>query len=471
MLYNVTLIKSESSGKQSWKLLGPDGEPVEAFSTFADSLLRKHPLNTRRTYCRHLAEFLDYIIEAAAALRAGRRAEPLTRDVLEEVVESYHDYLVYGDKSGNRIAELVHRARPSPRLSAASSALKHAPVRKFLKLSEVIRRQTHELTTAGLKKVNVDPQALFSDADRKLISPQQRRAMLGTSMIAGVVRGGPKLMNSVVLPAPESEAIYDYGRAFPFDKISDFIAQLPTARDRALYALLAASGCRTHEALQLLFDDIDIEKGEVVLRDPKSRANHPSYLALSPMEREVLAWKGRSIESTVLIEPFTSMFFEAMQRYLEDEYVPHGRHQFIFQYMTGEELGDPYFLSASTSRREIFHRAVSAVDIDLRVSGPHSLRHAYGTYLLNYFPRLNGDYGLPPAVVQQLMGHKTLKATMKYARYDEDLIRAELRHANAMIFSGGKSKSLLQLKLEALTAQVRKVESEMRTVAMRARHA
>jgi integrase len=213
--------------------------------------------------------------------------------------------------------------------------------------------------------------------------------------------------------------------------------------------------------LQLLFDDVDVNDATIALRNPRLRAGHPSYLALSPSEREKLAWKGRTTERTLLIEPFASLFFANLELYLRHEYIPHGLHRFIFQYSTQRLSGTPYLLSAPSSRLEIFRRAVDAARIAAHVSGPHALRHAYGTYLLNYFPRLNGDYGLPVFLVQQLMGHANVKSTLRYAKYDQDLIKLELQHANAMVFNGAVAKSISQLKLEALNAQVRRLQIEL----------
>ncbi len=61
MLKNVTLVKATKDGKATWLLLGPNGLPLESFTAFADSLLRKHGFNTRNSYCRHLAIFYDYL--------------------------------------------------------------------------------------------------------------------------------------------------------------------------------------------------------------------------------------------------------------------------------------------------------------------------------------------------------------------------------------------------------------------------
>ena len=462
MYKNVTLLKSHKDGQITWRLLGPNGLNVESFEVFANSLLRKSSYNTQVAYCRHIAEFMDFIYEATFVITSTGYEETITSIVLEEIIESYNEYLVYGGNSGSRVAMLVNASRPSPRNSYGTSAVKHAAVRKFLTQSEQIRRQTLELVKAGLKRDSVDPQPLISGIGERVgISSKQSNEMKANSMIAGVVAGGPKLQNSVVLPTVSSQTKYNHSRAFPYDHIARFIEVLPTFRDKSIYSLLAASGCRSHEGLQILIDDIDVSAGTIKLISPKSRPNHNSYLYLSTTERQRLAWKGRTTEMTFLIEPFASIFFDSFAKYLQDEYIPHGLHQFAFQYIHYRQKGQPFFLSHASSRLETFKRAVLAAGIEDVLSGPHTLRHGYGTYLVNYIPRLDGGYGLPLVVVQQLFGHVSIKQTMKYAKFDEELIQLELRHANAMVFNGADPKSIMQLKLEALHAQLRKVESEI----------
>ena len=462
MLKNVTLLPGTKNGKRTWKLLGPTGEVNEPFSIFAKLVSGKNSKNTLENYCRHLAQFFDYLYEASTALHLIRDDALLTFGALLDIVEAYDEYLVYGQESGNEVAQIVARTLPSPRNTRQTSALKHAPVRRFLKLSDQIHRQTLELVNAGLLQRQESPTPLLDTANLKHPpSAPQRQALLGNSMLAGVIAGGSKLVPSTILPIVTPQAAFDNARAFPFDRIQEFIEALPKHRDKAFHSLLAASGCRTHEGLQLLFDDIDVDRREVFLVEPATRPNCSSYLYLTPDERYSLSWKGRTTSITFLIEPFASMFFTEFASYLREEYVPHGLHKFVFQYRFRELQGRPFYLSDSDTRSELFHKAANACGIKLNVHGPHSLRHAYGMYLLNYLPRIDGGHGLNIDVVQQVLGHTDLRSTQKYARHDHDLIEAELRFANAMVFGRGTTKSLAQMKLEALNSQVLKLKAEL----------
>lgn len=459
MFKNVSLIASHRDGKQTWRLLGPDGQPVAAFDTFASTLIRKHSVNTRKSYCRHLAEFFDFLFEAANVL--VDRGAALDTDTLIQVIEAYDEYLVFGLNSGNPIAAKVAATMPTTPISKQSSAIKHAPVRKFLKLSERVRQQMIELTAAGLDDRIAAPTALFpGTGERVVMGYVQIAAMRGNALLASVISRGPKLIEEGILPTSAPDLTYSHDRAFPFDRVPVMLEKLATYRDKALYAFCAASGCRISEALQILWDDIDTKTQTVRLVDPKSRPHIASYQTLTPEQRDRLVWKGRMTTSTLLIEPFASQFFEALTQYLRHEYIPHGRHHFVFQYDVDGRRGEPYFLAAASSRNGVLSRAINLAGIP-GVEGPHSLRHMYGTYLLNYFPRPNGDYGLPIGVVQKLMGHATQRATEKYARQDMDLIAAELGYANQMVFGSGEVKSLDQLKREALLARLAVVEKDL----------
>lgn len=459
MFKNVSLIASQKDGKQTWRLLGPTGHPIAAFDIFATTLVRKHSVNTRKSYCRHLAEFFDFLFEASAVLAS--QCATLDTDTLIRTIEAYDEYLVFGANSGNPIAAQVAASMPTTPISKQSSAIKHAPVRKFLKLSERVRQQMVELTAAGLDDRISAPAPLVPDIGARVaIGPAQLSSMRGNSLLASVISRGPKLIEEGVLPTSTPDISYFHERAFPFDKVSSMLKKLTTHRDRALYAFCTASGCRISEALQLLWEDIDTKAQAVRLVDPKSRPHCASYQALSPEQRDKLVWKGRTTATTLLIEPFAGQFFEALALYLRHEYIPHGRHQFVFQYDVDGQYGEPYFQAAASSRNGVLNRAIKLAGV-AGVEGPHSLRHLYGTYLLNYFPRPNGDYGLPIGMVQKLMGHTTQRATEKYARHSMDLIAAELGYANQMVFGCGEVKTLQQLKREALLSRLAVVEKDL----------
>lgn len=457
MFRNVTLLETELNGKQSYRLLDPDGRSIPAFDVFAKTLERR-PINTRKNYLRWLAEFFDYMFEAAAWSAEG---EAISQDALISIIEAYDDYLVLGADSGNLIAQRISQTMPSPCISKMASGTKHAAIRRFLKLSERIRLQMLELTNAGFPAREMSKQKLIGGlGERREPASYERQSMIRNSMLSGCIAGGPRLIEEGILPTSTPDLTYEHERAFPFDRVGDALNKMTTYRDKALYALCGASGCRVSEALQLLWDDVNTAAQTVRLIDPKSRPHSPSYLALRTGERDRLVWKGRATPLTLLIEPFATAFFEALALYLRHEYVPHGRHKFVFQYEHEGEAGRPYFLAAASSRNGVLKRAITLAGVP-GVEGPHSFRHMYGTYLLNYFPRPDGTYGLPLGIVQKLMGHKQAKDTAKYARYDRDLLEAELQYANMMLYGNGEVKSLHELKRNALLERLRQVEDQL----------
>lgn len=459
MFKHVSLRSREANGNLSWLLLGPDGNPIAAFAAF-DASLRNSPFNTRKSYCRHLAKFFDYLIEAAWLMGQGR---PLTKLELTDALEAYGDYLLLGIDAGPAIAKAVAASLPPGKNGSSSIGPQKAALRRFLKLSEVVRQEMVELGRLyGAQQMIPDTALLPELGHKRPLNPAEVKAMQANSMLAGVLAGGPMEVESVALGDEIPPTNYNHKRAFPFDKVMDFIDAMPTYRDKAFYSLLAASGCRTHEGLQILLSDIDVDERTIRLVDPRSRPGHPSYRYLSPLQRKMLAWKGRTSDVTLLIEPFASAFFESLQLYLEREYLAHGRHEFLFQYLQGEEFGQPYLLSSPSTRLELFHKVLRLVGVVLpKKTAAHGLRHMYGTYLLNYFPRSNGDYGLPAPWVQQLMGHADLKSTLKYAKFDRDLIKLELENANRILYAHGTPKRLLELKLDALQAQLTKVQRQL----------
>lgn len=449
---NVTIIATSVNKNKSWKLINDKGEELNFFTIFSNLLIKKYSNNTRLSYCRNVALFIDYLEEASLIYKD----RTLTKSFLVDVIESFSEWLLYGGKSGSEVAVTLNKTYPSKLYNKKTVDLIMASVRLFLKSSERVRLEQEALAE------NVDSKLLLNINLKERIGNNTKQGMIQNSMLAGVVSNGPQLLNTCILPIAKSQSYFNTERAFPFDKLIQLIESFTSYRDKALYMLCAASGCRIHEALQILIEDIDLKTRTVFLVDPLSRIDNKSYKTLTAEERNQLTWKGRQTNKTLLIQPFGDLFFEYLEKYIKKEYVHHNKHEFVFQHVRGKEKGKPFFLSAASTRSEAFKKAVYKIGVENELNqGVHSLRHMYGTYLLNYFPKSDGSYGLPIAIVQKIMGHSTILATQKYARHDKDLIAIELEYANSLLYKEKDNQlNLIEMKKRALQYQLLELEKQ-----------
>lgn len=213
---------------------------------------------------------------------------------------------------------------------------------------------------------------------------------------------------------------------FPAEHILSLLDCASCARDEALWALSAGTGVRPHEALLLEMDHIDFDRRTVVIEDP----NNCRFASQMPDELRK-RWKGRAVSETYFIPILRDRFFNALERYIRTEYMPFPNERLVFQALKGDRK--PYFDVADKNRIQSFERAVQRVqkrlpgeDARLTDLTPHSLRHFYGTFMLNYVPLGSNKYGLRPVEVQRLMGHEQLQSTMKYAHQDKLALDAKI---------------------------------------------
>lgn len=452
MLKNLTLIETKSQNIKSWKLLDNSGSPINSFDIFSQALIKKqYSYNTRLSYSRSVALFIDYLEETHTLFPKT----VITVSFLVDIIEAFPEWLLYGNNSGNDTAIKINKSYSSPQQDHNTVSLQLSAVRLFLNISDKVREAQESIG------YNVDDKLFKSLNNKEIISNSPKAMLKKNNMLAGVISKGPQLIKCCVLPIKKSQTYFLSERAFPFDKIIPFIESFPSYRDKALYMFCAASGCRIHEALQVLIEDISIKDRSIKLIDPFSRITQDTYASLTPDQRDKLSWKGRQTDRTVLIQPFGDMFFEYLEQYLKKEYVPHNKHSFLFQKLKGCGRGNPYFLSSPSTRHEIFHNAMSKIGLDKSLNqGVHSLRHMYGTYLLNYFPKSDGNFGLPLAVVQKIMGHSNINSTQKYARHDKELFAVELEYANNLIYSNNAPATLLEFKKRALINQLIELERQ-----------
>lgn len=161
-------------------------------------------------------------------------------------------------------------------------------------------------------------------------------------------------------------------------------------RDVAILELLYATGIRVAELVGLNVDDVNWERGTVRVtgKGRKERSvpvGRPALLALE-------AWLGRPRSELATAESGAAIFLGQQGRRIDQRVV-----------------------------RRIVHRALRVVDgaPDL---GPHGLRHAMATHLL--------EGGADLRSVQEMLGHASLATTQIYTHVTNDRLRRAYEQAH-----------------------------------------
>lgn len=142
-------------------------------------------------------------------------------------------------------------------------------------------------------------------------------------------------------------------------------------KHKAILAVLYSSGIRMEELLGLRLKDIDSER--MVMRIVHGKGGKSRDVLLSPRTLELLRHYYRLIWRKPSV--------------------------YVFE---GFKQGRPY---TTTSVRQIVKVAVARAGIKKHIY-PHSLRHAFATHML--------EDGANLKVIQQLLGHSSLRSTMFY---------------------------------------------------------
>ena len=485
-LKNVTLLPRKTrGGDDSWVLVHEDGWEDLFFGYYANHLLetKQSQFNTREKYCRFVAGFVDYLIEASKWYLEGTNRRSLTTEygqydsagsgghlsgpALLELIRIYPKVLAGGAHSKDPVVVELSRRLGRRVVKRPSQTLHIVAINHYLQLSEdfnIRMRQSGMSQVGGME--------LFSEASLfphmgtvAELTPFERMAMSSKSMIGGVVAGGPKLkrlagLKPVVLDE-DTDDHYDYDSAFPLEASPELITSgFLSFRDRALYCFLMASGVRISEALALTWHDVDFANRKVYIRNPRAKDLDNVYLGyFSSEERSRLPWKGRAHSGTFLLEPYASEFWRLLEQYMKTEMLATHLHPFIFQVLKGENASSPLLLSDHSNLRKGFTQACKRIDVD-PVYSPHSLRHMYGVYCLNYFPRADGTFGLPPSTVKDLLGHASLESTMNYAKPDMELLEVEQR-VNTAVLDGFHVVDRSEMRLKVLEQMVSRMMSEI----------
>jgi integrase/recombinase XerC len=176
-------------------------------------------------------------------------------------------------------------------------------------------------------------------------------------------------------------------------EVAAFVADLRTARDRAIALAMLLGGLRAGEVRSLLLSDVDMGLRRV----------------------RVVGKGGRQ-----RMVPVDAVFFRELADYLHRERPPGCRTAECFVVLHGPTTGGPL---TEAGLRRIFrsHRASAGTP---RVR-PHRLRHTYGTQL--------AAAGIGLLVLRELMGHASPETTAGYVHLSAAALAAEYAAARARI--------------------------------------
>lgn len=419
------------------------------FSIFIKNLQRRgYSANTISAYGQHVARFLNYTHQAIS-IYSGE----LNINAWQEIVGSYGSYLLYGIEADDHIArQLAKKNKKTRKTNIRSMSVIETAIVHYIELGELEQ----------FNKDDVYIHPMFPREFRKLstFAFEQRK---NGSFFGGLISEDhqSKQTSSVNIFSYHKKGVtHSQTRFFPYKHIIEFINSASCYRDKCLYALLAASGCRIHEALQITLDNISLDDLSISLID--YRDNMSSFVGLTTREKSMLAWKGRATSITFLIEPYKSLFFEHLENYFRHERNGIVNHRFIFQNRNNNR---PYFTSSRQAIINAFKRNLMKISInDISGLSPHSLRHSYARYTLNYIPLSDGGFGLPLAWVKVLLGHSHISSTEVYAKTDEDILISTIAHSNQAMFNHNPpSISEIQIRyyqneILRLSEQIKKLE-------------
>jgi len=448
-LKNITRVIVENGymSRTIHRLIDPDGNFIDAFDRFSRHLILQHyPFSTRKRYSEACARFIDYLFEL------GILGGDTDQWQMNQAVENYPFLLRDGpnctvsDYTSNpnsqleacNLSEYAKAIGMKNGLSRASFAPTLAAINLFLTFSQALAREDALRVQESGVAVNEDWLSIRAIEGFTLLSSFQRARLKQNSMLAAVKRhcGEIRQPRGIRSPIKRGAQIDCRKLDFPLTDFARLISSATNYRDKALWTLLGASGIRESEALNLQLEHIDPVARRVYVQDPEQLR-----FAAQMTRDEKQRFKGRLISRTYLFEPLRSEFFSYYELYLRYEFTPTSSHSCVFQILQGKEHGKPLREASDSARVESFKRAVRRAGVNGPESAPehvwtpHSLRHMYGVYMLNYIP-VPGGFGLLDSEVQMLMGHRHIDSTKHYARHDETLLRAKLEAADRFIYCG-----------------------------------
>jgi site-specific recombinase XerD len=205
--------------------------------------------------------------------------------------------------------------------------------------------------------------------------------LIGASPGAGV--GSPRVprrLPQVLTPVQAADLLDAIGAEKPLE-----------VRDRALFELIYSSGLRCQEVLDLRLRDVNVESREVRVKGKgrKVRVIPVGEVALDALGRYLREGRPRLVDDT-------------------------GQDDHVFLSRTGRPLS-----SSDVQRRLARYLAAAGAP---RGTSPHTLRHSFATHLL--------EGGADLRVIQEMLGHSSLRTTQVYTHVSAAHLRRAYRKAH-----------------------------------------
>jgi len=176
------------------------------------------------------------------------------------------------------------------------------------------------------------------------------------------------------LELPMTKVTYKLPQILSTDEVKRIINAIGNIRHKTLLVVVYGAGLRVSEAVNLRIEDIDSTRMTLHIRCAKNRKDR--YVTLSPVVLEQLRAYWKHCKFTGYIFP--------------NNYSNGSRH------ITRDAAG------------QIYKKAKERAGVK-KIGGIHSLRHAYGTHML--------ESGVDLFIIKELLGHSSVRSTTRYLRF------------------------------------------------------
>ncbi|HBO4312264.1 TPA: site-specific integrase [Pseudomonas aeruginosa] len=436
---NFKLVEKSNAGYPSFSLISlPSYEPVfamEAFCFYLTSSSKKY--QTVKSYANKVGRYLDFVVEVAICCVEEGHVRPAGYgDILYMFFQAIN--IIPDGKSPLRdsvVRRLGMRVVKPATDRAYQSAIKH-----FLSASANFDEMRSLVEQGGFESPlditpissNFKPGRFYSDFLKRQVEAK--------SYLAGCISGGLSFGEGLKMP--------NYSGAFSLGantsgllKLNDVCRILnctDNLRDKFLFLILAISGVRLSEALQLLFSDINLSESTFYVIDPFSRPLVYQRMGLTGIDYRKLKFKGRATEFVFLIRELEDAFFEMYGELLKcpsslpsrNRLGKFVQHEFIFRNCKGATIAEPMCLNVNYSSTErSFLRSCNRANINGVTI--HDLRHFWVSHLRNV-------YRFTMEEISKLAGHSNVDVTRRYCHEDGEALREMVEQVNIAIYSGGE---------------------------------